>query len=394
MELTNFRIRSSKWELLLYAGIWGVVFLCPFLDAGEKVIDGEDFRWESIWALWGAALPFFVLFLVHTFLLLPKLLFAGRTKSYGLCVGILLVLFVGYESVRKPAPKHPPGPIPERLQPPPPEMRDGECPDGERPLRFEPDRPLLPKRKPHPVPGTIVIDTVIAVLLLTFGIAVRLIFDYYRQKRRMMEFEEARVQQELTYLKAQISPHFFMNMLNNIHGMVEFDAAKAQEMILGMSNLMRYVLYESSAPTIRLSQELTFIGDYISLMRGRYSQKKVSIEYHAPKEPVPDTLFIPPLIFIVFIENAFKYGISYRTFSFIKVDLAIAGNRLSFRCANSRPRKTDRGTEGGGIGLKNIRKRLEMLYGDDFTLQIEDGDATFLVTLNIPIYEHTMYSRG
>lgn len=388
MAFTKIKTHNSKWELLLYAGIWGAVFLYPFLDAGERAIDEGSFRWEYIWQLWRNVLPFFILFLLHTFLLLPGLLFSGRIKSYALCVGLLLASFFAYQCSSTASPRRPPRHI-GKIQRLHPDAADDMPHPSERLPQFGLLKPLPPKPEHHPVSGPVVIDTVIAVLLLAFGIAVKLIFNYYRQQKKIAELEKARIQEELTYLRAQISPHFFMNILNNIHGMVELDAARAQNMILDLSNLMRYVLYESSAATTPLPQEITFISNYISLMRDRYSPKKVAITYNVPEEQPTDRMFVPPLILIVFIENAFKHGISYREFSFINIRLAIEADRLLFRCINSNHGKEH--AKSDGIGLKNVLKRLELLYDDDFTLEIDDQPKTFRITLNIPIYDHTMH---
>lgn len=339
---------NGKWELLLYAGLWGAVFLCPFFNAWEKTIDGAEFQWERIFEAWLSILPFFALFLVHTFLLLPGLFLAGRIKSYLSCVILSLVLFCGYEYSQHPRQRPDAVPVGTMRRPGPPPA------DPSRDTLRMPKRPLPsarpPEPRPFPVSGPVVIDTVIAVLLLALGLAVRLLFDYFRQQKRISELEKNRIQNELTYLKAQISPHFFMNMLNNIHGMVELDAARAQDMILQLSNLMRYVLYESSVRTIPLSRETAFIADYIALMRERYSPGKVSIEFNRPEGPVTDRMSVPPLIFIVFLENAFKHGISYRAFSFIKVDLAVKDDRIVFRCDNSRHERSVRNPAASACG--------------------------------------------
>lgn len=204
------------------------------------------------------------------------------------------------------------------------------------------------------------------------------------EKERNVELERNRLQQELGYLKAQLNPHFFMNMLNNIHGMVEINPSTAQEMIVELSRLMRYVLYEGAKEYIPLSTETDFITTYVALMRKRYSNKKVSISLHLPQQTAK--IQLPPLLFVVLIENAFKHGISYLRHSSFDMNMDVTNGHIRFHCRNSRgasPKNIQR--KNGGIGLENLRKRLELLYGHDYSLEIDDKkENTYEVTLTIP----------
>jgi LytS/YehU family sensor histidine kinase len=166
-----------------------------------------------------------------------------------------------------------------------------------------------------------------------------------------------------------------MNTLNNIHALVDIDTGKAKSTIVELSKLMRYVLYEASNKTILLLREVQFLENYVTLMSLRYPEK-VSIE-------VPEVQ-IPPLLFISFVENAFKHGVSYRKESFVHVVMQLEeGNRLAFRCTNSTGTSSDE--QHHGIGLENIRKRLRLLFGNDYTLSITEEDDKFDVLLIIPL---------
>ena len=196
---------------------------------------------------------------------------------------------------------------------------------------------------------------------------------------------KANAENRLAYLKAQINPHFYMNMLNNIHGMIEIDSERAQSMVLDMSSLMRYMLYDSSRASIRLSEEIAFLNNYLNLMRQRYPESKVKIARNFPTEEAAGSIMLPPLLFLVFIENAFKHGISYKTFSYIDVSIAIEGDRVEFVCLNSRHPETNNINENSGIGLRNIRQRLSLLYGEKANLSMENGEYEYQVRLSIPI---------
>jgi putative two-component system sensor protein len=172
-----------------------------------------------------------------------------------------------------------------------------------------------------------------------------------------------------------------MNTLNNIHALVDIDTGKAKSTIVELSKLMRYVLYEASNKTILLSREIQFLENYVTLMSLRYPDR-VSIEKNFPLE-VPEVQ-IPPLLFVSFVENAFKHGISYRKESFVHVVMQLEdGNRLSFRCTNSTGGSSDE--QHHGIGLENVRKRLRLLFGNDYTLSITEEDNKFDVLLIVPL---------
>lgn len=192
-----------------------------------------------------------------------------------------------------------------------------------------------------------------------------------------------RMQEELRYLKAQIDPHFFMNMLNNIHSMVDVDPELAQQMILDLSKLMRYVLYEGSSSYTTFENEVQFISKYVELMRQRYPSDKVQVSLDVPETPSA-SLLLPPLLFISFVENAFKHGVSYMRKSEISVSLSEEPSRICFKCSNTRsPLETRTGTKGG-VGLANVRRRLDLLYQDRYMLDIVETDEIYSVILIIP----------
>lgn len=178
-----------------------------------------------------------------------------------------------------------------------------------------------------------------------------------------------------------------MNMLNNIHGMIEINAEKAQEMVIDMSNLMRYMLYDSSNDRIALSSEIAFLKNYLRLMRQRYPEDRVKITVDFPSESAVSGVMIPPLLFLVFIENSFKHGISYRDDSFVSVRIEVQDNRVIFTCLNSVHPSADNHGHDHGIGLKNIRERLRLIYGDKARCDIRTTASTYLVNLSIPTHE-------
>ena len=187
---------------------------------------------------------------------------------------------------------------------------------------------------------------------------------------------------ELKFLKSQINPHFLFNTLNNLYSVALRN--KDNETATGitrLSNIMRFMLDEVNENIIPLEKEIRYLESYIDLQKLRFSSKddiKISFEVSVNKSNIR----IPPFIFIVFIENAFKHGINYKKHSFIDIKFHISeDNRLRFNIRNSVHNSKE--SEKSGIGLKNIRERLELLYPGNYDLQISSDSNTFNLELII-----------
>ena len=232
-----------------------------------------------------------------------------------------------------------------------------------------------------------IVALIILILMVGMNLGIKLYFKQRSDQKRLAELEKENLEQQLEYLKYQINPHFFMNTLNNIHALVDIDPEKAKETILELSKMMRFVLYEGNKAGVPLNREIDFLQNYIILMKLRYTDKvKIKVE-------TPVTLpnkEVPPLMFITFVENAFKHGVSYQQESFIDISIKETGRQgdretscLVFTCANSRiPKEED---NHGGVGLANVKKRLDLIYGNNYTLDIKDEPDVYTVTLTIPL---------
>ncbi len=222
----------------------------------------------------------------------------------------------------------------------------------------------------------------ISVIITGFSIGLRVIEQHTASEKRQKELEKEKLNSELAFLKNQVSPHFFFNTLNNIYSLIEINTADAQDSVLKLSKLMRYLLYESEHGETLLSNEIDFMNHYIDLMKLRLS-KKVDLEIDLPEENT--NYKIPPLLFIPFIENAFKHGISYREKSFITISMKTGNNKIIFNCTNSlgQPSDKDNNVNHLGIGLENVKKRLNLLFPNSHILKIEKLEQTFHVSLEI-----------
>lgn len=220
-----------------------------------------------------------------------------------------------------------------------------------------------------------------SLFLVFFSMGLRVLERHSQTEKLQKELEKEKLNSELAFLKNQISPHFFFNTLNNIYSLISINAEDSQKAVLTLSKLMRYLLYESEQGNTRLSNEINFMNNYIDLMKLRMSEK-ISLTISFPEKY--DDINIPPLLFIPFIENAFKHGISYREKSFIDISILAVNDSINFRCANSliKSREEAESTHSG-IGLENVSKRLNLLFPGKYELKINKSDTSFEVVLKI-----------
>ncbi len=222
---------------------------------------------------------------------------------------------------------------------------------------------------------------ILDLLLIAIGLVLAISKKWQNEQKRRQELEQERLSSELTYLKAQINPHFFFNTLNNIYSYTLIDGDVARKAISNLSQMMRYVLYDSQANTTTLGKEIAFIRDYIGLMELRLTDKvRLETEFQVEN---PD-LTIAPMLLLPFVENAFKHGVSTSEECFIEIKLIQKEKRIKFEVANSLLSKRQSLEESNGIGLANTRRRLDLLYPGQYELHSEPGEGeTFVVRLKI-----------
>jgi len=218
-----------------------------------------------------------------------------------------------------------------------------------------------------------------SILISGFALGLGVMEKLKQNEKRQKELEKEKLHSELAFLKNQVSPHFFFNTLNNIYSLIGIDGPTAQDSVLKLSKLMRYLLYESEHGATLLSHEIEFLSNYIYLMKLRLSPK-VELRIDFPAE-FPD-FSIPPLLFVPFIENAFKHGVSHRERSFIHIQMKIENEQIIFISENSIGKSSQPGDQQhSGIGLENVKKRLNLLFPDGHSLNIDKSEAVFRVKL-------------
>ena len=413
---------QKKSEIILYVMLWTILFAAPPVSmlvgdfffssasdaamvrdaasASAEAAKSMTIDWQAVFNAWSLLAMFCITFFLHNFFIAPLLVYSNRKWTYAVSTLVLVICFMGYQIHFRP---HHPGPEPndrmelrmekmEKMG----EKKPGiahELPDNREVIPFNPllhpqdgrDEHFHEKKPgpPRAFGGQDSVAFIIMALLLGLNIGAKSFFKSLDDKKRIKELERENLNSQLEYLKYQINPHFFMNTLNNIHALVDIDPEQAKYTIEVLSKLMRYVLYEGNRSMAPLQKELAFIGHYVDLMRIRYTDK-VSISVSLPSG-VPDVQ-VPSLLFITFIENAFKHGVSYQKSSFIEVGIRVdeANREIAFSCNNSVKPETDEKKQGG-VGLQNAKKRLQLIYGDDYNLKIDSTPEEFRLLLRLPI---------
>lgn len=210
--------------------------------------------------------------------------------------------------------------------------------------------------------------------------AIKLMKCFYEKQEASLLLEKEKVNAELQMLKAQLHPHFLFNTLNNIYSFTQDVSEKASGMIMGLSQLLRYILYDCNKPLVPLDKELKMINDYLALETTRYD-RGLEVAVQLPK---PDHFLIVPLILLPFIENAFKHGASQMTESpWISLSVEIKGQELWMKLINGKPAVASPTIPG--IGIANVRKRLELLCPGQHELTINDEEEMYIVNLKLTL---------
>ena len=369
---------NYRKEHIIYTLMWIALYLSPLMGIYMRMSGNPHivFSWDEIINAWEFNTVWIVLFAIHNFLLVPLLIIKRRTGLYAALVVALLVATMFTLSAIRPSHRkmhH----APQRY-----ECCEHDCMNAEMMASKQQPPPM---RESGPLmmfgPGEVVAFFG-GLLLMGMNLGVKLYFRSQEATKAITQIEKHALERQLQYLKYQVNPHFFMNTLNNIHALVDIDPERAKASIVELSKLMRYVLYEGNNKLTPLSREVQFLRNYVQLMSMRYTGN-VSISLDVP-EVLPDSM-LPPLLLVIFVENAFKHGISYRTKSFVEISLQPHGDRLLFSCRNSRPEIKHDENMKGGVGLSNVRRRLDLLFPGNYTLDIKEQEDTYTVHLDIPL---------
>jgi hypothetical protein len=358
---------GNKITILLHLLAWAILLGIPLFFIKRWQV-GDDF----IWFYYINTIISGIIFYTNYILLVPRFFFNSRRYRYFLSAIIFVICFYFVSDLSNGLVfKYVPGKgNMEEFSRPAERDREKGPPVGGKMFGGPPFREM------H-----IYSYTFNSLFLVFFSLGLRVLERNSRIEKLQKELEKEKLNSELAFLKNQISPHFFFNTLNNIYSLISINAEDSKKAVLGLSKLMRYLLYDSEHGNTLLSNEIDFMNNYIDLMKLRMSNK-IDLKVSFPEKY--EDINIPPLIFIPFIENAFKHGISYREKSFIDISMTTEKESLKFRCVNSLVKiREDNESVHSGIGMHNVTKRLNLLFPGKHDIKINKSETEFEVLLQI-----------
>ena len=367
-------------EFVVQTVMWLIVLALPFANELLRVPSEQEFSWVNILRWLIGVITYIPLFLLHNYILIPRYLLKGKVSKYILSILVTMVLFVTFQS--KTFEKRNNLFI-SKVEVPQEETVSFPVKSADEPQIAHSQNASKHKARFFGIEMPIVLNVTLFHLMLGANLAIFFVFRYVNEREKREALENSRLQDEIRFLKAQINPHFFMNVMNNIHSMIELDPEKAQDMTLELSGLMRYMLYEGDCNAVSLAKEISFISNYVTMVKRRFPADKVQVNFDVPDTFRRDVM-IPPLLFIAFVENAFKHGVSYNVQSIINIRLEEKDGKVYFTCVNSIPKTMQVQAAPGGIGLENVKRRLELIYGSGYDLDINTDNGFYNVNLIIP----------
>lgn len=228
------------------------------------------------------------------------------------------------------------------------------------------------------VASFLIISSVIQLTLIIAGASAVIVFqDYVRNGQRIDQLENATMQSELEQLKNQINPHFLFNMLNNANVLIKESPKEAIQVLSRLKDLLKYQLKDSASDEVRLEDDIAFLNDYLTMEKIRRDNFDFIV---STEGDLADTM-LPPLLFIPFVENAVKHNNDNKKLSYVHLYFKLDHASLNFICINSKPAGQRETAADGGIGLANISRRLQLLYGNAHTMHIEETDITYTIRL-------------
>lgn len=342
-------------ENLVYLIIWIMVFAMPiFLSTG-----GDNFDWIRVQHETIRIFPFFIVFLLNNFILF-RFFKNKQYINYSIFILITVVVFSFIASFN---------------------VEIFRILDIPRPLN---PKPLL---VPHHQENQLVeffnrffYNVIFSILVLGFNNAFKILTIWFDDKRNFEQLQKEKLQTELEVLKNQISPHFLMNTLNNIHALIDYDKEIAKESVVKLSKLMRVLLYESDYENYSIKSEIQFLNDYIGLMKIRVNDN-VDIRFNYPINI--GEAKIPPLLFVSFVENAFKHGIRAMGDSYVYIEMKMLDDNIFFSVSNSKSEKNPEEVNEK-IGLENSRRRFDAIFKNNYSCEILETNDNFTVKISIP----------
>jgi len=346
------RLKLQDNRIAHHLMFWGAFFSFLYIISLLRSNSGRDVDFHLPFELLHIALTIVVVYL-NLRVLIPKLYESGKYRLYGLVLvaSVILNAFLIVAVIR-----------------------------------------FIPEFKPpfvvHNKPSLLLSVPMIFIQLFMVGVTSALHFmranlDLQKEALSHKDIESSKLKAELDSLKAQVNPHFLFNSLNNIYSHSLLESPKTPELILKLSGLLNHIIYECQDEEVPLEKEMEFLSNYIALEKVRIDD---SIQVDLKMDVTDPSMMITPLLFVPLVENAFKHGVNISSGTpFIHVELTQSESCLKFSCTNLRDHFENDPTRNGGIGLENVRKRLELIYPEAHKFEIKEDEQQFYVELTIPL---------
>ncbi len=353
--------KNNTLEFSLHFLTWMILLFLP-----AAFMFGSGRSWEEIFNRFWLQLLFMGIIFYLNYFIFVKWLYGDRKVLFIAVNVVLLLLLVFVKNRFLEFVTEPPKPI--------------QMPNASE-MRNLPRMPM-PGRKGPPEGFRYYMDFLIYLIPVAFAVAIATGKRMQQAKELKREADTIKLQSELQHLKFQLQPHFFFNALNNIYSLIDFAPETAKKSIHSLSKLMRHLLQKSEMESISLQEEIDFLNKYIDLMSLRLTDKtKVFVDF--PKH-IPN-IRIAPLLFVSIVENAFKHGVSATQESDIQFKMEVEENEVYFMASNSFFPKNEKDKSGSGIGIDNLRKRLDLLYPDKYEYNIHRNNNMYIAEMRLKI---------
>ncbi len=361
--------------IIIHIAVWGCFFLLPviFRPQGRDMPMSISNRFIAVFTTNG--IYFIAFYYFNTLFLLPRLLFQKKWLLYAASILTCLIVFM-----------YVPREIANLIVPP----EDFQFKiDALRPQNYVTDtlrqwQQIRPKGGMHGGPRFVFFPGSNAIFFLVFLIStcISVTQEWLKSEQTKKEVETEKLNTELSFLKSQVNPHFFFNTLNNIYSLAVVGSDKTAPAIMKLSAIMRYIITDTQSDTVPLENEINFINNFIDLQRVRLTNK-VTVSFTT--EGNIFNLQIAPLLFICFVENAFKYGVSTKENSTITIAIKTTDTTVQLFTTNTIVKADNGILDTTGIGINNVKRRLDLLYPDKHNLVILNDGNQFSITLDITI---------
>lgn len=362
-------LSGIKLKTLLHLVVWAGVFILPtYLLYGDSPRDNI-----FIYSVWIQLVFYAVLFYLSYSLLAQRYFFSGKKTAYFTIIGLMILILTLFLDV-----------LNHQLEPIIHESREGRNPPMELFEKRDPAKSIPPPRHQPPAPAKnmpLFNFLLTSCLVTALSLGLRFSEKLNLNEKIRKDAEKEKLHTELALLKHQINPHFLFNTLNSIYSLALIQSDKTARAVMMLSDMMHYVISDVANETVPLELELEYVVQYVELQKIRLSAN-VDVQMNITGDPKPYE--IPPMILVPFIENAFQYGTSSHENTSIRIDINTGDRLLAFKVSNQVFPGREK-AETFGIGIRNTRQRLNLMYPGSHTLDISNNDREFVVTLEITL---------